>query len=163
MAERTLRRLLKRAAINFEGFGVEFLACWGGKVQSALCKPTIGCMSCVVWATGTASGTVFLRRRRDCTFTLTGDFACIGACPLNSRRAASFLAAALRFSIIEETIDHTTLKMMMNVTPFIANSIEESLGCYGCTRWRFPASSVAQARSTPNTLPRELGVNTACV
>jgi hypothetical protein len=50
------------------------------------------------------------------------------------RLAASFLAAALRFSIIEETIDQTTLKMMIKVIPFIANSIEDSATNYGCTR-----------------------------
>ncbi len=167
MAVRMLRRLLSRAAICFEGLGRDRIACLGGKGHASLCKLTIGFKSWLGFETGTGAGTAFFRLRRDCTLTLTGCCVCTGdctvACPLKSSRPASFLAAAFRFSIIEETMDHTTLKIMINVTPFIPSSIEESLVCYGCTRWRFPASSVAQAKSTPNTSPSELGVNTAFV
>ena len=70
----------------------------------------------------------------------------------------------LCFSIIPEITDQTVLTMMMIVMIFVicaAYQLCPRVNNYGQIRCRLPASSVAQARSTPKTSPNEPGDRTA--
>lgn len=159
----------------------------GGIGQSFLCSDSIlESLFCLVWAMRSTGGCscrvegmlifagLFLKAsilvsRISASevrgVVVTRNDLCGDCCPPAGR--GPFWAAIfsfLCFSIRPEMVDQTALTMIMMVMIFPITTGYQLFDLelhYGVTRCRFPASSVAQARSTPKTSPREPNVSTA--